>query len=207
MHMNERENQARDLAKRWMRGVRQGPQPRSAWEHPADLAHLLSEVLLLSPLPEVGGSEPDLPVSVREHAEGQRYRDRLKALAWLHDIIEDGLKEDGTPVTVGDLRTEGVPEILIEDIVALSQVPGEEKTTYLARLDAADPGAKLVKVIDRICNLREGSACFKDKRWARYVDETGRYIMPLIDSIHEKPFQEPLRKMLVEAIALRPVVT
>jgi (p)ppGpp synthase/HD superfamily hydrolase len=173
------------LARTWMLGYRQGPRNerrRSAWEHPQDLVTLLGEL-------------PNQDPTTQDH---------LVRVAWLHDIIEDGDTGTGEPVTPDDLRKEGVAEAVIDDVVALTQDPKEDKPTYLARLHKASEKAKLVKCVDRICNLREGSRCFKDKRWARYIRETREYIIPLTQDLSESHRVWAI-KLLEEAMVLRAV--
>jgi (p)ppGpp synthase/HD superfamily hydrolase len=185
------------LAHEWMIGYRQGPQDgkrRFAWEHPQDLVNLLKELPELSGEPGVG-PEPNFI--------GYRYMTRV---AWLHDIIEDGvIGVEERSVTPNDLEDCGIHGVVIAGVVALTQKPTEDKTTYLSRLHKAPWTVRLVKCVDRICNLREGSQCFKDKRWARYVKETREYIIPLTQDLAE-PHREWAVRLLEEAIALRPVV-
>jgi hypothetical protein len=173
------------LAKRWMVGERKGPEgkpSREAWRHPEDLVLLIDEW--------------DMP-----RAWNPNLKPYLKAVAWLHDLLEDGRKEDGSSVTAQDLHDAVVEWAIVRDVVSLSQVPGEDKPVYLARLGKASWAAKFVKCVDRICNLREGKDCFKDPRWTRYVDETKRYIVPLTTNIPTW-FTDELQK----AIDARPVV-
>ncbi len=159
---------AEQLARRWMPGLRQGPAKRKAWEHPQDLVHLLTREMNFIEVP----------------AEEQAKR---VAIAWLHDVLEDGRKENGKPVAVYDLFDEGIDQEVIDDVVGLShrvfEAPNgsvlEPKEKYLARLKEQSPRAKLVKCVDRICNLREGKDDFKTKRWIRYVGETYYFIFPL----------------------------
>ncbi len=206
---------AEDLARRWMPGTRQGPMARPAWEHPHDIVKLLNE--LLGPEPEI---EPynaavsllDGPMVFEKELDtwGMMIRSgarmQLIEIAWLHDILEDGIKEDGHLVTWETLCDEGISLRVIKAVASLSKRADEEKPIYLARLSGALPEAKLVKVVDRICNLREGKDSFKDKRWARYVDESQRYIMPLIEDIEQVELRPTLRAMLQEAMDARPVV-
>lgn len=182
--MNLNVDLCQDLAKRWMPGTRQskkGKPPREAWRHPEDLVKLIDEW----PFPK---------------AWNHNLRIYLKCLAWLHDIIEDGKKDDGTPVTEQDLIDAGVSLDIVRDVVALSCLPGEDKTVYLARLRTASVAAKMAKCIDRICNLREGAEVFKDARWARYVDETQKYVIPLSLGLCDW-----LTDQLEAAVRLRPV--
>jgi len=167
-----------------MPGTRQskkGKPTREAWRHPEDLVKLIDEW----PFPK--SWNPNLRVY-------------LKCVSWLHDIIEDGKKEDGSPVTQEDLIQAGVSWDIVQDVVSLTCLPTEDKPVYLARLGAASVAAKMAKCIDRICNLREGSEVFKDARWARYVDETKSYILPLSLGLHDW-----LTDQLEAAVGLRPV--
>ncbi len=177
---------AEELARRWMPGWRQGrpgdPERRAA-EHPADLVRLFVE---------------EFPGKVSAG---------MLVVAWLHDIIEDGVKEDRCHVTKEDLHAEGIRGNVVGDILALSKGNNETKMAYLARLkDAptAGPRVRLVKCVDRICNLREGQILFKDKRWARYVGETYYFILPLTEGLDSYE-GEWLREKLIEAASARPV--
>lgn len=148
-----------ELARRWMPGHRQHS-TRLAWEHPQDLVTLLNEY-------------PRMKTATIVH------------VCWLHDIIEDGQKEDGSPVTSEDLVNEGFNLDVVASVVSLTHRKDEDKPTYLARLRDNFPGytVRVVKSLDRICNLREGAPMFKNVRWARYVNETRDYILPLTDTL------------------------
>ena len=63
-----------------------------------------------------------------------------------------------------------------------------------------------MKVVDRICNLREGARSFTDGRWKRYVAQTRAHIFPLIQGAAEPQTHTRLMNLLEEAIALRPVI-
>lgn len=194
---------AESLAKQWMPGFREGPRRRPAWEHPADLVRVLDQ------------RPGDFSVAGQVKA---------KAMAWLHDVLEDG-KIDGQPVTVEDLQRhsyvmvahpEGgfvLPEIIaddaclppevIEGVLQLTHKPGASKEDYYKTLAGIDYLPKLVKCVDRVCNLHEGAETFKPARWARYVRETQTYILPLADSLN-KDTARWLRTLLLDAMALRP---
>lgn len=182
-------------------GLRQGPGNRQAWEHPQDLVNLLAELkgIARPPLEALGPNRLDA------------FFERLTDIAWLHDIIEDGRKGDGSKVTKDDLYHEGIHEDVITAVLHLTHREDEEKIVYLARLrDRAagggiGPDVIIVKLVDRICNLREGKNVFKDHRWARVIKETNEYILPMADAL---PLSEQiwLRDNLLAAIQARPVV-
>lgn len=154
-----------------MPGLRQGPAKRKAWEHPQDLVNLLTK-------------EMDF---IETPAEEQEKR---IAVAWLHDILEDGKKEDGSGVVVADLEAEGIPTEVIDDVLSLTAMGDEPKSEYLASLKHASTRAKLVK------------EAFKVRRWIRYVGETYYFIFPLAEDLPtlERNF---LRMELVKAVEAR----
>lgn len=175
--------QAEALAKRWMPGYRQGKPGdtlRKAWEHPQDLVRLLDE----------------RPGEFSEAGQAA-----AKAMAWLHDLLEDGKKEDGSVVTPEDLE-QYVPERIVEGVIQLTHQEGHSKLDYYKTLREIDYFPKLVKCVDRICNLREGASSFTDKRWTRYTEETRLYILPLAQDLREET-AEWLTRLLNEALAVR----
>lgn len=195
---------AETLAKKWMVGYRQGSPPRRAWEHPADLVRLLEE---------------------RPGNFSSAGQVKAKAIAWLHDVLEDGLSEEGEPVGESDLLRysyalvpypdgkEGPPSEIPDDaclppevvrgVIQLTHRRGETKEDYYRTLSGIDYLPKLVKCVDRVCNLREGSKTFKPARWTRYVNETATYIVPLTASLNQDT-SKWLRTLLLDAMALRP---
>jgi len=181
------------LAKRWMPGLRHaapGRPKREAWRHPEDLVVLIDEWPASEPVEGWGTLRGPYLV---------RY---LKSVAWLHDLIEDGRKEDKTRVTAQDLLWAGLlPEIVI-DVQHLTHGDDEDKGLALARLKTATYTSKVAKCFDRICNLREGAVDFKEGRWGRYVVQTETYILPLAEEL-DPWFVTELRK----GVALRPVVS
>jgi (p)ppGpp synthase/HD superfamily hydrolase len=85
-------------------------------------------------------------ISHPEFVASQVIGDEAKAVAWLHDVVED------TPVTFDDLRAEGLSEAVIEAVAALTKQEGESYETYLERV-AANPLAKAVKLADLKHNM------------------------------------------------------
>lgn len=83
------------------------------------------------------------PVALELATEGP---DAMSA-GYLHDIIED------TSLTAKYLLVYGVPEHIVEAVVAVTRQPGE---TYWALIEraAAHPLGRLVKLADNAVNLR-----------------------------------------------------
>ena len=76
-----------------------------------------------------------------------RLRDEHERMtAVLHDVVED------TSVTLDDLTTAGCPPEVVAAVAAMSKHPGEDQTTYLARV-AANPIARAVKRADIADNM------------------------------------------------------
>jgi (p)ppGpp synthase/HD superfamily hydrolase len=73
--------------------------------------------------------------------------DDCKAIAWLHDVIED------TSVTADRLLSKGVPDHIVQSVVALTKVEGEFYPKYLDRVKS-DQLARLVKIADIQDNLK-----------------------------------------------------
>ncbi len=66
--------------------------------------------------------------------------------AVLHDVVED------TPITLDDLRAEGVPEPVVEAVAALTKSKGEGRLAAAKRA-AANPIARVVKLADVADNM------------------------------------------------------
>jgi (p)ppGpp synthase/HD superfamily hydrolase len=81
-----------------------------------------------------------------EFVASQVTGDEAKAVAWLHDVVED------TSVTFEDLRAAGLSEAVIAGVDAITKREGEDYETYLERV-AANPLAKAVKLADLTHNM------------------------------------------------------
>lgn len=66
--------------------------------------------------------------------------------ALLHDVVED------TGESFSGLRLEGVPEVVIGAVDALTRREGETYETYVSRV-SGNPIARRVKEADLICNM------------------------------------------------------
>jgi (p)ppGpp synthase/HD superfamily hydrolase len=64
-----------------------------------------------------------------------------KAVAWLHDVLEDTLLE------APDLRYKGMPEEVVQAVLAITHRPHEPRVDYYARVKA-DRYALVVKLAD-----------------------------------------------------------
>ena len=74
--------------------------------------------------------------------------DRLKPIAYLHDVVED------TKVTLEDLKVAGFPSYVIETVDVLTHKNKEPNLDYWARIKA-NPDAKAVKLADINDNLND----------------------------------------------------
>lgn len=181
-----------------MPGTRNGPGNRAAWEHPQDLVNLAMEMR--------GSFTVSADNGLGEVLSEHPFNDLVDIL-WMHDLFEDGKKEDGSQVVEQDLLVEGFSRKVVNGVRNLThEEEVEAKVAHLARLGSVlSESEGIAKCLDRICNLREGKAVFKDKRWARVTNETQAYILPILNLIRQ-PFKDWLKKRLLDAMAARPVV-
>ena len=82
----------------------------------------------------------------------------------------------------------------------------EPKEAYLRRLKEHSRRVKLVKCVDRICNLRGGREAFKDRRWIRYVGESYYFIYPLTEDLQVVE-RDWLQANLIRAVQARELRT
>jgi (p)ppGpp synthase/HD superfamily hydrolase len=71
-----------------------------------------------------------------------------KAVAWLHDVIED------TSIQGFQLLNKGVPARIVGAVVDITKYPGESITIYYERVKK-NPLAKAVKIEDMLHNLSD----------------------------------------------------
>jgi GTP pyrophosphokinase len=105
--------------------------------------------------------------------------DDLISAILLHDVVEDcGVSPEELPVNE---ETRHVVELLTFKIL-----PGltrrESKKIYFDRI-AENRTATMVKVLDRCNNISGMATCFTSHRMADYIDETEKYVMPLLDKL------------------------
>lgn len=108
------------------------------------------------------------PASVASVLHG----DRLRAVGWLHDVIED------TDWTADDLRERGVDEEVVQSVVVLTRIKhAETYSEYIERV-ALDEMARQVKVADLWNNSdparwRKGMRPSLRKRYKRALEFLG----------------------------------
>ena len=111
--------------------------------------------------------------------------DEIIAAILLHDVVED------TDASLDDLPvTDSIKEIV--SLVTFNKHDGmakeEAKEEYYKRI-AENDKAIIVKIIDRCNNLSTMAACFTKQKIVEYIDETEKYIIPLISIIKNKSIQ------------------
>lgn len=90
--------------------------------------------------------------------------DDAKAVAWLHDIIED------TPTTEADLRAAGVSEAIITAVLLSTHIKGSPYDGYIkAIIDSGDPLAIEVKKADILDHLRPMDWTLPARLLAKYL--------------------------------------
>lgn len=82
------------------------------------------------------------PIRVALHCE----KEEEKIVALLHDVVED------TDMTIEDLRTAGFAQDILDAIVALSKVDGEEYEQFIQRVALNDLATR-VKIQDLKDNM------------------------------------------------------
>jgi len=107
--------------------------------------------------------------------------DLLKATAWLHDVLED------TDVTAVDLLSQGIPEVVVIAVLAMTKLENENYLDYILRVKVNEL-AKLVKIVDithNLSTLSEDIKARKDKYMlARYI--LNCYDPFIVEEIKEK---------------------
>ncbi len=105
--------------------------------------------------------------------------DEVLAACLLHDVLEDcGAQRDDLPVS--DRVKDAVELLTFRETEGESS---EEAHTQYYRRMRTDPIACIVKALDRCNNISTMAASFSRPRLIEYIDETQKYILPLLDYI------------------------
>ncbi len=83
----------------------------------------------------------------------------FEAVALLHDVIED------SGVTRGQLLSLGLPATVVDAVVALTKIEGEDYGIYLARVRGIHL-SKTIKIHDMIDNLADNPTLTQLRRYA-----------------------------------------
>lgn len=87
-------------------------------------------------------------------------QDILKAIALLHDVLED------TSLTAQDLLTQGVSPFVVDVVEILTKRPNEDYDVYLTRIKT-NWWAKRVKIQDILYNLGDSPSKSLVKKYAK----------------------------------------
>jgi (p)ppGpp synthase/HD superfamily hydrolase len=126
--------------------------------------------------------------------ELQIYSPTLVCGALLHDVIED------SPVTRDDIATE-FGDRVAEIVWLLTKFEDVSLPAYLAAIEAASrTGAPIVKLCDRLDNLRFLAHSPKAEKKRRYIRTTQQHYLPMAARINKYLYDE-LRRWLEQARA------
>ena len=108
--------------------------------------------------------------------------DSTLAAILLHDVVED------TQTTLEELPVSDEARQIV-DLVTFRMIDGktkeESKQIYYDRIKD-NKNACIVKVIDRCNNVSTMAGCFKREKLIEYIDETEKYIIPLLRIIKDE---------------------
>lgn len=120
------------------------------------------------------------PLTMAWHAYTLGFRkDSMLAAILLHDVCED------CHVTLDELSfSDEVKELvgLLTYEKQKNQSTDEAKRLYFGKI-AQNMDAAIIKVIDRCNNISTMAATFSNDRMIQYIDETERYVYPLIQKV------------------------
>lgn len=132
-----------------------------------------------------GGEFVDHPIRValilvEELAEEDVSSDMVIA-ALLHDVIEDAKPNENHVLTWKSLvKVFGGHVHYLVDALTKRKKAGETRAQYFDRIEIATEEARIIKLADRLDNVRELSSCTPEKQ-AWYLDETRKHLIPLAE--------------------------
>lgn len=132
------------------------------------------------------------------------WEEDLICAALLHDTLEDDPKLSAEKLS----QTFG---LRVAEIVALLTKPARKDQThkeineeYFPRIQSADVQARLIKLLDRLDNVRDLPNCPRLEKRRRIVEETRSFYLPLIDSLPTSCMKETLRTAFRQALGSTP---
>lgn len=135
---------------------------------------------------------------VEDIADALQFRvdDRTRAVALLHDVVED------SPITTDELTARFGAEVgRGVDLLTKTGKGPEATRAYYERLTReADDAVRLVKVCDRVHNLSELHLAPDLAKLQKYVDETLELIIPFAQSASDKAIGAGLAAALHDGI-------
>jgi (p)ppGpp synthase/HD superfamily hydrolase len=120
----------------------------------------------------------------------------LKA-AIVHDLLEDSTRVESHELSKLD---EDGPKVLNLVHELTRNKKNQSKTEYLEfLLQKASPQAKIVKLADRISNLTDLHLfVFTEKETEAYLDQTEKYILPMVDILLSSSIPDKQKLMVTE---------
>ena len=97
---------------------------------------------------------------------------KAKAVAWLHDTIEDAPER----MSVTIMKDEGLPKDVIDAVVVLTHKQSESYSAYVKRV-AKDVLAKEVKIADIMANITDTPSKRQIQKYTKALD----YLLHRID--------------------------
>ena len=108
------------------------------------IARAIAERVHAHDVDKSGAAYIEHPAHVASMVDG----DDAKAVAWLHDVVED----HGDIWSLNDLRAVGLSEEVVAGVDAMTHRVGEDYLDFVRRA-AADPLARVVKLADVVHNM------------------------------------------------------
>ncbi len=146
------------------------------------LVHPLRVALIV--LEELGIGDPD-----------------MLCAAVLHDVLEDD--KSLTPERIRD----GFGPVVARTVATLTKPSKDERSReevnqeYFPRVARADLATRLVKLADRLDNLRDLPHCPDAAKRRRKLEETRAFFLPLLEGLEDAGARATLRAAFAEAIA------
>ena len=112
--------------------------------------------------------------------------DEIIAAALLHDVLEDCTRPDGSPVTAADLpdavgdNVRAAVQLVTKPDVLHREADPDWEQKYYGRI-SLNRLAVIVKILDRCSNISTMTTGFSRGKMVRYITETEKYVLPLID--------------------------